>query len=239
MAVIENMDHNTNDFSQWDTVTSDADISVSPEAAMAGTYYGMKCLLDDRQIINGYQNLSYPLSDVLRFRFYFDPSSITMGNNANFSVARLEDGGSSYIYLRFKYTTAGGYTLDGRIYNDDRNGIVDTAYHSLSDEPHIIELALKRATATDADDATVEIWVDGYSQGPSAGVDLYDKWPMDRLFLGVASVNQADTTGTLYFDELIVSNDGADIGPLDVGPRNRHSNTISRPRYNSFVKQRA
>ena len=211
MAVIESIDHSTNDFSQWDSVTSAGDFSVTSAAAMAGTSYGMQTVIDDVQQLRGYQNLSYS-SNVLRYRFYFDPNSITMSNGHNFYIARLEDGGSTYVYLRFKYTTAAGYQVDGRIYNDSRSGIVDTAFHNLSDAPHVIELEVNRATTTDADDATVEIWVDGYSQGASSGVDLYDQWPLDKLFLGVTSNNPAGTTGTLYFDQLIVNDDGSTIG---------------------------
>jgi len=211
MAVIESINHSTNDFSQWDNVTSAGDFSVTSAAAMAGTSYGMQTVIDDVQQLRGYQNLSYS-SNVLRFRFYFDPNSITMSNGHNFYIARLEDGGSTYVYLRFKYTTAAGYQVDGRIYDDSRSGIVDTAFHNLSDGPHVIELEVNRATTTDADDATVEIWVDGYSQGVSSGVDLYDQWPLDKVFLGVTSNNQAGTSGTLYFDQLIVNDDGSPIG---------------------------
>ena len=212
MAVIVNIDHSTNDFSQWtSTVEDGGDLSVSAAAAQAGSAYGMSALLDDTTAIYGSINLGLTTNSV-RYRFYIDPNSFTLPTTKAFYACTLITGGSGYLYLQFRFLSGTGYQLRLRMYNDGRAGIVSTAWHVISDAPHYVEIVANRATSNVASDATCELFIDGVSKESLSGIDLFDNWPYDSLRLGITSAPSGVPSGTVYFDQLIVNDDGSPIG---------------------------
>jgi hypothetical protein len=70
-----------------------------------------------------------------RARFYFDPNSTTMANNADHVVFYGDSGTTPVLQLDLGYTTAGGYRLRTRI-RDNSSTWNNSAWVNVSDAPH-------------------------------------------------------------------------------------------------------
>jgi len=125
MTTLLDIDLESGDLSEFDaTATDSGDLSADAAAALAGTNYGLKCVIDDTNAIYGTANLSPPASGILRGRFYLDPNSLTMANGDAFRVLRLWDtaGGGAIIFaVNLAYYTATGYRLLAIAYDDANN----------------------------------------------------------------------------------------------------------------------
>jgi hypothetical protein len=217
MSVVANLTHETGDLSQYDdTVIDGGDLSVTAAAALAGTSYGLACLIDDTNEINASKNLTK--AAILRYRFYIDPNSLTMTSGTYFRVINIESQGGSYPAISYVFLWKNGANYELRHYIRRDGGAVANDTAVISDAPHYCEVNIVRAATSSSADGTCEWWVDGVSQGSWTGIDNYNllqdyDW---KASLGVIFAAPSGSSGTFYLDELLVNNDGGVIGPVAV-----------------------
>jgi hypothetical protein len=217
MSVIIDIDHETNDLSQYtSSVTDSGDLSVAAAAALVGSY-GLMAVLDDTTAIYGYKDFSTAPS--LRARFYIDPNTLTMSDGNWLIINEVQDrtGYINYIVV-YLYKTSGNYVLSFRAKNDaNTEHFTDTCI--ISDAPHYVEYGMTRAIGESTNDGTVEWWVDGVSQGSTANIDNYTilGTATSRMYLGAILLSGSSVYDTIYFDDLKANDDGSEIGPASGG----------------------
>jgi hypothetical protein len=193
--------------------TGGGDLTVSDEAKMAGTGYGLKAVVNDTAPL--YVEDDGPSAEArYRARFYFDPNGFDPGIAQNHLRTRIFIAFSANptrrvaaIVLRRQGST---FSVMGRARLDD-NTQADTGFVTISDAPHYIELDLKRSTGPTADDGYLQIWVDNAPSGSRAGLDN-SATLVDFVRMGGLSV-KTGAAGTLYWDEFKSKRGGGLIGP--------------------------
>jgi hypothetical protein len=216
MTNIVAIDHETGDLTQYtSTVTDGGDLSAAAGAALAGTAYGLSCLIDDQNDIYGVKSVTMPAT-ALRIRFYIDINSLTMTSGDEFYVLRLL-GGSYTLLIIIVIKGASTYSLSGQAYRDAGDAwVVRTGV--ITDEPHYAELLLTRATNNTSADGTFAFYIDGAQVGATNTIiDNYDNWAQANALRFGCGWLDAGTSGTLYLDELIVNDTGDLIGPVAPG----------------------
>jgi hypothetical protein len=198
-------------FAAWSSVIIDGgDLYVSNAAALVGNY-GMAALLDDNNAI--YVQDDTPNSEKrYRFRFYFDPNSITMAEgDSHYLLMAYKTGGITPLIVQFRYALAsGGYLLRLGVQNDSA-GYHYTTYTTISDQPHYVEIDWKASSAPGANDGFGYIWIDGASEKSVTGIDN-DTFAVDYVQMGAVLGIDIGTRGTYYFDAFASNNDGSLIG---------------------------
>jgi hypothetical protein len=129
-------------------------------------------------------------------RFYFDPNSISM-----------TDGNAHYIFVG--YDTSAVFNMDFRIFGgsyqtrlrqqNDGLATTSTAWVTISDAPHFIEMDWWAATAVGANNGGVTLWIDGVQTGSLSGLDN-DTRRIEQVRFGAVSGIDAGTLGTYYLD---------------------------------------
>jgi hypothetical protein len=213
MTTLFTIDLETNDLSQFTSSSTDGGhLSVAAGAALHGTY-GMSALVADTNAMYGVKEVTQVAN--IRFRFYFDPNSISIPNTTGLQILGLNKGGGSFwTFTEFvlNYYTATGYQLFVRVRADiDVTHATDTL--DITDVPHCVEANLVRATTAISADGTFQWWVDGVDQGTMTGIDNYNtmidqNW---NMFLGPQGI-PASAAGTIYFDDFTANDTGAAIG---------------------------
>ena len=218
MAVIVDIDHNAGNLNEYDsTVTDEGDLSAHADAALAGTTYGLQCVIDDTTTIYGAITTfgAQPTTD-LRFRFYIDINTLTMADYDVFTILKfyLSNAPWTLVNVQLQKWPGGLYKLICIPYNDA--GALSTDLETVTDAPHYVEIYIHRSAAEDADDGTVEWWIDGVSKGTWTSVDNYDAFALWNLARFGCQNIEAGTSGTLFLDELKINDDGGEIGPVVV-----------------------
>jgi len=182
-------------FSAWTSVITGAgDLSVTASAALVGSN-GMQAVLNDTTAM-------YTVNDTpnaeprYRARFYFDPNSIAM-----------TDGSAHYIFIGYDATAVfnmdfrffgGSYQIRLRQQNDSQ-ATQSTAWVTISDAPHFIEMEWWAATAAGANNGGATLWMDGVQTDTLSGLDN-DTRRIERVQFGAVSGIDAGTLGTYYLD---------------------------------------
>jgi len=201
------------------TVTDGGDLSVHVDAAMAGTTRGLHCVIDDTTEIYGWKTLAGAFTQV-RFRFYLDPNSMTIGDGDSFGICTCYSvaGTVSTVYLG--YTIASGYQIVGG-WKDDEGGWTWSDWILISDVDHYIEVHSVAETGDGNNDGTGEIWLDGSSEDTVANLGNWGMFDsgLSSMHIGALWTVPASAEGTLYLDELKANDDGGEIGPVPRVPR--------------------
>jgi len=212
MTTLFTFDHETGDWTGY-TSGGSGNLTIANAAALHGNY-GVNVNIVDATGLQAYKSITK--SARIRYRFYLDPNSLTMGNNDRFGFADLIQGGGSYLQIvrtDISYTTAAGYRFLIFGKNDVSGNSLDD-YATLSDAPHYIEIYAISSTGADANDGYYEWWLDGVSQGSASNVDNYNlmqdqNW---RLYPVRLSGIDAGTSGIFYVDDVQANDDGSEIG---------------------------
>ena len=220
MAIIVDINHEAGNLSEYDsTVTDSGDLSAHADAALAGTSYGLHCVINDTGFLYGNVNTfgAQPTTD-LRLRFYIDPNSLEMAQFDVFTVLSLFLSNAPWFLCTIKLEYRDGiYKLLFEPYNDAGGLTADR--ETITDAPHYVEFYIHRSSAEDADDGTAEWWIDGVSKGTWTDIDNYDSFPLWNLArIGAVEGVDAGTTGSLYLDEIVINDDGGEIGPVSEPP---------------------
>jgi hypothetical protein len=169
---------------------------VSTSSVLKGTY-GLQALINNNNPIYVVDDL--PTAEPrYRARFYFDPNSIPMGrNDAYFIFNGLTSAGTAVLQLEFGFSKS-GYQLRGRLLNNSTT-FTNTAWFTISDAPHFIEMDWRASTAAGANNGGLTLWIDGDQKANSTTVDN-DTRRIESVQLGAVSGIDNHTRGTTYFD---------------------------------------
>ena len=185
------------DFLAWSsTVTDGVDLSVSPAAALNGAY-GVQAVINDNNAI--YMTDNTPNAEPrYRARFYFDPNSIGMADrDSHYLLYGYDSAANPILRLEIRYSK-GNYQLRAAARNDS-NGWTNSAWTTIGDAPHFIELDWRAASIAGANDGSLIFWIDGAQVASSSGIDN-DTRRIDSVQVGAVAEIDAGTRGTYYFD---------------------------------------
>jgi len=210
-----NVTHNGGSLAEYDaTVTDGGDLSADAAAAMAGSGYGLRAVIDDTSALYGRVDFSLSSSE-FRYRFYFDPNGVSMGNGDEFRLVDFCDSGSIRQFVDVEYS-GGAYNIRAQIV-DDGGGWDTTGNQAITDAPHYIEVLVEYASSSVASDGRVTLWIDGVQEAQVTGLDIYDVSKPDQARMGAAQGLEATTSGTIYLDEFVLRDDDTAIGPASYG----------------------
>jgi hypothetical protein len=168
---------------------------VEAGAALVGSY-GLQAVVDDNRAIFAQDNT--PAAEArYRARFYFDPNSIGMAAGDNHYILYAQSNTAGIIMLQFYYNGS-SYQLRGAV-RTDAGGWLYTAYTTLSDARHSIELDWQAASGAGLNDGSLTLWLDGVQVGVRSGVDN-DLQRLESVQLGAVMSVDNGTRGTYYFD---------------------------------------
>lgn len=217
MADIVGLNFNDGTLDGFDSVSTGrgAALSVTSPAALAGSEYGLRMdAPNDSAWAYGTKLLAWT-TQVLRFRYYLDLNSIAMISGNSWYHIAFVAGGSLRIYVRTNYLTSSTVNFSAFF-------ITDTGSHSggqigpivlNTNEAYWIEIQTIRADTNVSANGSIEMWVNGVQQGIRTGIDIYDYSRPDGVRLGGSGLD-AGTSGSIYIDELVVNDDGSEIGPV-------------------------
>jgi len=207
-----NIDHEENNFSEYNaTSTGGGALSVSSAAALKSTSYGLSAYSPGTTNAILYAQKNVTLTSKLRIRFYYDPNSYAQ-NDYTASYVFLLRNTTNTLYLK-QSKVGTSYRLALSFFNDAGTATDDTEV--FTDAPHYIEIYVVRASTADANDGTVEWWIDGTSKGSWTGIDNYTKCgDVNNLKVGhPLQAPAGDYSGTIFLDEIVANDTGVTIGP--------------------------
>jgi len=214
MAVIFNITHDGGDLTEYDATATDAgDLSATQAAALAGTAYGLQCVIDDTNALYGDKNISAPSTEI-RIRFYIDPNSLTMANGDAFRILTIKTTNAPYYAALVNVSYDGSnYEISLTAQEDDGTDHA-TANYDISDAEHYVEIHIVRSATV----GTADLWIDGAHKEQITSLDNYDLMAdVSKIRFGPQTGLDAGTSGTLYLDELKGNDDGSEIGPITSG----------------------
>jgi acid phosphatase type 7 len=185
------------DLSAWSsTVTDGVDLSVSPAAALNGAY-GIQAVINDNNAI--YMTDNTPNAELrYRVRFYFDPNSIVMADrDSHYLLYGYADAATPILRVELR-SSKGNYQLRAAARNDS-NGWANSAWTTIGDAAHFIELDWRAASIAGANDGSLTFWIDGAQVASSNGIDN-DTRRIDSVQVGAVAEIDSGTRGTYYFD---------------------------------------
>lgn len=188
----------------WQTLTPSAgDLSVVPQAALAGTGQGLRANVDDRDGV-WVQDEAPNAEDRYRVQFYFDPNAFDPGEALAHRRIILFLGLSQEPFKRLVMVVLrrldGAYAVRGRVRLDD-DTLAETVFVPISDAPHRIDFDWRRGSAPGANDGSLELSVDGVPAPALTGLDN-DARGIDSGRLGAITV-KTGAAGVLFFDEFV------------------------------------
>lgn len=188
-------------FAAWSQVGNDGDLSATTAAALTPTVRGMQAVVDDRSGL--FVRHEVPGGeDRYRARFHFDPNGFDPGEAGGKRRATIflafADGPQRRLIQLVLRRLNGAYSLRGVVRLDD-DALAETPFAPITDAPHVLELAWRRASAPDAADGAFELWIDGGLAGRLDGLDN-DSRAVDFIRLGAMTLKDG-AMGTLYFDQ--------------------------------------
>lgn len=210
-----------NDFSEYDaTQLGGGDLAINATAALAGTAYGMSVTVNDANPIYGQATFDTPYTTGLyRVRYYIYPNGFSLANPSQVVPLYLvnSSGTETIVVSKMTYHATTGYCIRNVIIDDD--GIHrETNVFSITDESHYVELLFTRATGADANDATLETWIDSVAKTTLSGIKSFTR-SAELKYVSFGHMSQSGTvSGTYYLDELVVRDDATEIGPVSNGP---------------------
>ena len=191
------------DFSAWSSsVTDGGDLSVTAAAALIEAF-GMQAVINNNASI--YITDNTPNAEPrYRARFYFDPNSIAMNNGDIHYIFYGNSGADQVLRIEFQCTggacpASGLYQLRAELRND-LNGWTPSAWITVSDAAHFIEVDWRASTAVAANNGGLTFWVDGVQQANFTNIDN-DTRRIDSVQLGAVFGIDPNTRGTYYFDD--------------------------------------
>lgn len=133
-----------------------------------------------------------------RARFYFDPNTITMtSGNAHYLFYGLD--ASANVVVRLEMQRSGSlYQVRASVRNNASTWS-NTAWFTISDAPHVVQVEWRAATAAGANNGSVSLALDGVTQGSVTNV-ANDTRRIESVQLGAVAGIDSGTRGTYYFD---------------------------------------
>ena len=148
--------------------TGGTDLSASAAAALAAGW-GMRALINDN---NGmYVRDESPAAEVdYRASFRFDPNSMVMVSGDTHNVFVGGNGVSDILRISLRKNSS-SYQVALQSKTDGGSFNASTAWYTITDAPHTIEMAWKAASVAGANDGSMQLWLDGVLKETRGGVD--------------------------------------------------------------------
>jgi hypothetical protein len=188
------------DFSNWSAASTDGgDLSVTGEAALDATAFGMQAVVDDTAGLYA-QDDTPDDEDRYRARFYFDANGFDPGTAFGRLRTRIflafEEGPTRRLIALVLRLVGDQYSLMARVRQDDQSQ-ADTGFIPITPGPHVVEFDWQRASGPDAVDGSFQLWIDGVSVAQLTALD--NSSGIDFVRLGALSV-KTGAAGTMYWD---------------------------------------
>ncbi len=211
MAVLVDIDLDDGTLDEFDaTQTDSGDLSVTVAAALAGTVEGLNVFIDGTGSIYGQTDFTWS-TRFLRWRIYLDPNALTMASGDAFRWLNFV-GSNGAVWLEYNgtnYRTRLSYQTDG--------SSPSMAYAVIPDDEEYIEFEIIRATTDSASDGSARFWIGGVLADEDTGLDIFDVNRPTGFRIGAVSAIDAGTSGTFYIDQIIINDDGGEIGEESAG----------------------
>lgn len=189
-------------FSAWSSeFDAENDQSVTAAAALVGTR-GMASVIDNNTAM--YVQNNSPVAEAqYHARFYFDPNSIPMANgNAHFIFAARSSDTNGVEVARVEFRKNGTtYQVRASVRND-AGQYINTAWYTISDAPHPIEIAWQASTGPGANNGLLRLYIDGALKQTLSTVDN-DTLRVEAARLGPLAGIDNGTRGTEYYDAFV------------------------------------
>ncbi|NUM45739.1 MAG: hypothetical protein HUU38_13635 [Anaerolineales bacterium] len=200
------------DYSAWDYHSPDPDLSVANTAAITGTY-GLSVQVDDSRPV--FVRDDTPAAEIqYSARFYLDPHGLWLngGNHTIFQGLMAPNTSVFTVDLGHQPDT-NEYQLMLQLKVQGGEWMLTPGF-TISDAPHAVEVHWGAASAPDAADGWVQLWLDGglvyeHAQLANAGLQI------DSIRLGAVYAPLPGATGVYCLDEF-VSATGEYIGMLEL-----------------------
>jgi len=217
VGIVVDINHEDGTTDEWDTLFSTPVVNTA--ARMTG-HYGLE--LDAVFGTPEYCLKSFTIgTNYIRFRFYFDPSGLTMGLVDAFHLVHIEADGTwnsqtDFTQNRFRWSDgAGAYQVNNAMW-DDVDQVHAAANHNLLDGPNYIECLYARETYDGGEDGYSTMWINGVHQETRSSIANYNFFrTVKEIKVGVIIDHDVGTSGSLYIDDLIINDTGDEIGPPD------------------------
>jgi uncharacterized protein YjiK len=170
--------------------TNGGNLSVSPNAAMLGSY-GMQLTFTNTTTML-IRDDSPNAEPRYRARFYFHPNSITMATGDNITLFQgLDVGGQVVLSVQFNRSST-SYQLRARVYDSGLATYVNIPYVNITDAAHSVEVDW-------GNDGYLVFWIDGVQKGSLTGINN-SIYTVDRIRLGAPTLSITGTNGSFYID---------------------------------------
>lgn len=173
------------------------DLSTSASSAYLSSY-GLQALVDDTVALKAVDSSPSDESQY-RARFYFHPNSLSMNNNtAHFIFDGIDRDNDSNLFRLELFYESGVYKLRPQVLKDNYATTTGSKY-TISNDWHAVEIDWKKASAPNANDGYLSLWIDDVLVGTIANVDN-DLWTLDQVQLGATAGIDTTTSGLMLFD---------------------------------------
>ena len=186
------------DLSAWSSsVTDGGDLSVTAQAAMAGSY-GLQTLIDDWNPIYVWDD-SPELESQYYASFQFDPNSVSIATNKSHAIfSAVNTAYPPVVKLAFGWFN-GGYSLQARAFDEGTNSYRVSPLVAISDAPHTVEIYWQAASAEGANDGQLIFRIDGVEYADITTLDN-ETQRVNYVQLGAVSGLEASTSSITFFD---------------------------------------
>jgi photosystem II stability/assembly factor-like uncharacterized protein len=188
-------------FSAWSGVAaSSGNLSVSSSAALVGSH-GMQAAIKDNNNLRVQYDMPTSIPRI-RARFYLHPNSLTMAEGDNFMLFLTQNsGGTRNLQIEMR-RSSGKYQIRGAL-RVNSGLFVYTAWTTLSNARHFIEIDAKAASSSSVSDGYLTLWLNGSQVATRTGLNN-SNWVQKRAVLGAVLGIDSGTRGTLFLDEFEV-----------------------------------
>jgi hypothetical protein len=207
-AILADIDHETGDLSQYDSVSGTTTV-ITP--GLAYTSYKLW-----PQTGNSFGAKNFALSQSrLRLRLYFDPNGITTPDGEWHPIVII-DTLPSYAFRVAFFRNGSSYLIRPQASND-ASGDEYGNYVMVDGCPHWIEVDYQVSSGTN--NGFIKMWVDGLSTSPPSQVLNLDNDTKTIDWLVLGSIHDyLPVVGTIYIDEIVVNDTGDPIGGVSNFP---------------------
>jgi hypothetical protein len=197
---------------KWSSSSTDGgDLSISPLASLKLSTAGLQGVVDDT--VGLFVQDDRPQDERrYRARFYFDPNGFDPGEAQLHLRTRIflafSEAPTRRVAAIVLRRRDGEFSIRGRARLDD-NTQAETPFIPITDEPHVIEIDLRLATAPSTSDGYLILSVDG----DNTLVAFLDNHLAEVDFVRMGALSaKAGANGTMYWDEFESRRQSA-IGP--------------------------
>jgi len=190
-------------------------LQVLPEAAMNGTNFGLKVMIDQGSLDEAYVQSDHPQSEShFRVSFWVDPTHLNLpvsGSNKKFVFMKFYRDAPSPQQHCFFYISRNNSDTAWRIAFMARKDSeafreIGTVYlaGNTSPDPQFIEIEYQQASAPGANDGIARLWRNGVQKMNVTNLQNAT-WNVDMVRVGLPPGNKLGplASGFFYFDEYV------------------------------------